>query len=403
MMASGDRLAAGREEVGPGRARSSAPARWSLRPVPLAVALALAVAMFISVFALRLNVDNQPEGISLLYTLPIAFVALRLGAWAGIAAALFALALFGAYVAIEQVEVGPVGFGTRALAFSILGGSLGYFSERVRGAEGSLADQAAQLAGLMDRVDPLDPGRRASGHNGQHHFEMAALVEAFNEMLDRLEAERRHSAWNALAAQDEERRRLARELHDEVGQMLTGLVLHLELATKKAPAEIRPELIEAQENARTCLEDVRRIMHELRPETLDDLGLVGALASLSSQLAQRTGVQIDTELDDELPPLTPAAELVVYRIAQETLTNAVRHSGCSRIDLQLAREGSGGICLSISDEGRGMKGQNGSGQGIRGMRERALTIGAELMIRTRPAVPGTRVALRMQGDGATPA
>jgi two-component system, NarL family, sensor histidine kinase UhpB len=436
------------------------------------VTIALASGLFASVFVLGLNVDHPAEGISLLYTLPIALVAIQLGARAGLIAAVLSLGLFSLYASLEHIAVGPIGYLTRAAAYAVLGGLLGEFVERMLAAERSVADQAVRLAALMERVDPLQPGRRgtvepsadtrpsgdslfswiflpnalvlvaaavalalspvtigsptqskeavvlfaglgaivlinfvlmrrAIGGRGRTSpdagtaaadSEIVALTDAFNQMLDRIETERRESAWRALAAQETDRRRLARELHDEVGQVLTAVVLHLKRVSSRVPPDVRPELVEAQETARGSLEDVRRIMRELRPEALDDLGLVRALASLGTQFAEKTGIPIEVQLDETLPALQPEAELVVYRIAQESLTNAARHSQASRIEIALERNGAGRIRLRVSDDGTGLNGGAENGHGIRGMRERAIAIGAELKVGPRPE-GGTEVTL----------
>ncbi len=233
----------------------------------------------------------------------------------------------------------------------------------------------------MRRMDPVHPGerlemRRAGG-------EMAELAQGFNEMADRLEAERRVSTRAALDAREAERRMVARELHDQVGQTLTALLARLQRTTRDAPDELLPELAEAQEIARASLEDVRRVVTRLRPDTLEDLGLVSALRALSRRMSHQTGLPIEHELDPGLPALDPQAELVVYRIAQEAITNAVRHADASRVELRLGCHDEG-VTLLVADDGRGL-GQANDASGIRGMRERALLVGGRLQISERPA------------------
>ena len=128
-----------------------------------------------------------------------------------------------------------------------------------------------RLAAAMGTVDPMRPGRRAA-QGKRASSEVLALARAFNAMLERLETERRESARRAVAAQDAERLRISRELHDEVGQALTAVLLGLGFLAKHAPAGLGDELRQVQELARSSLEDVRRIALELRPEALDDLG-----------------------------------------------------------------------------------------------------------------------------------
>lgn len=247
-----------------------------------------------------------------------------------------------------------------------------------------------RLTGLMRRIDPLEPGRRIETAGDT---EVVELTRAFNEMLDRLEEERRESALRTLTAQESDRRRLAHELHDELGQVLTALVLRLRRTARDAPPHLRPELADAQETARSALEDVRQIVRQLRPEALDDLGLVSAVAALSSGFSQRTGLRVDLDLDRAVPSLGPEAELVVYRVTQESLTNAARHSGSEYVSVQLKGFGDGAE-LTVQDRGSGAAPESLRGSGIRGMRERALAVGADLAIASQPGA-GTEVRLRV--------
>jgi two-component system sensor histidine kinase UhpB len=255
-----------------------------------------------------------------------------------------------------------------------------------------------RLFSLMRRVDPLTPGRRLSV--GGPESEVTELARAFNEMLDRLETERRESARRALAAQESERRRVASELHDEVGQALTAVMLELDRMSRGAPEAMREELGYARETAASSLEDVRRIARRLRPEALDDLGLVSALINLAERLEQATGVIVERELQRSLPGLSGEAELVIYRIAQESLTNALRHSGTERVQIVLAHHG-GCVQLTVTDQGEGFAPEAHTSGGIRGMRERALLIGARLAISSTPR-GGTRIELEVDAEAAAP-
>ena len=136
----------------------------------------------------------------------------------------------------------------------------------------------------MHQVDPLAPGQRIDATSGDE--EVVALAEAFNEMLDRLEGERRDSGRRALAAQEAERRRIARELHDEIGQLLTGLILRGETLARRAPEELRADVVGLREGAREAAEEVRLIARRLRPEALDELGLQSALLALCTSVAE---------------------------------------------------------------------------------------------------------------------
>ena len=252
-----------------------------------------------------------------------------------------------------------------------------------------------RLTALMRRVDPLRPGPRIPVPSGAPD-EVIDLSRAFNEMMERLEAERRDSARRALAAQEDERQRLSRELHDEIGQSLTALVLQLEYAVRTAPPELADHLGQTREDARASLEEVRRVARRLRPEALDDLGLRSALTNL----CERAGAgpfRVERALARDLPKLSPEAELVLYRVAQESLTNAARHSGASWVRLSLEPRG-GGVVLRVEDDGAGVDGAP-EGAGITGMRERAVLIAADLVVAARRA-GGTVIELTVPASEA---
>lgn len=219
------------------------------------------------------------------------------------------------------------------------------------------------LAAFARGVDPLAPGQRVGIPAGD--AEVRDVAAAVDEMLGRLEAERRESARRALAAQEAERVRIARELHDEVGQALTAVLWMVEG--------------DAREAVRDALEDVRGIARRLRPEALDDLGLAAALAALTVSVQRASGVRVERALDgDAAARLSADAELVVYRVAQEALTNVVRHASARRAQVTLRAAGDL-VVLEVGDDGRGLAGA-GEGTGLRGMRERALLVGARLTL-----------------------
>jgi two-component system sensor histidine kinase UhpB len=216
-------------------------------------------------------------------------------------------------------------------------------------------------------------------------------------MLDRLETERRESARMALSVQEAERRRVARELHDEVGQTLTAMLLQIEGIAADLPPDVRDELEELRETTRMGAEDVRRIAQRLRPEALDELGLQSALAALATAFADQAKIPIDRRLQSGLE-LSKEEELVVYRVAQEALTNVVRHAHAAHVTLDL-RAGEDGIVLSVRDDGRGLTPASES-TGIRGMRERAMLIGANLGLESAPG-HGTEVRLSIPAASGT--
>ena len=245
-----------------------------------------------------------------------------------------------------------------------------------------------ELAETMRRHDPLSPGVRAQVTGDP---DVAALARAFNEMLERLEFERRDSARSALMLQESERRRIARELHDEVGQTLTGVMLQVEGMAAVIPADLRDQLDELRETVRHGIEEIRRIVRRLRPEALEELGLQSALAALATAIGDQARLVVQRRLHDT-PILTAEHELVVYRVAQEALTNVARHAEASAVELRLEHDPRRTV-LTVTDDGRGLTpGSLPSASGIRGMRERAMLVGAGLTIGSPPA-GGTEVQL----------
>jgi two-component system sensor histidine kinase UhpB len=202
-----------------------------------------------------------------------------------------------------------------------------------------------------------------------------------------------------LMVQEAERRRIARELHDEVGQTLTGVMLQVEGLAAVIPEELREQLDELRETARAGTEEVRRIASRLRPEALEDLGLQSALSALATAFAEQARVRVERRLDPALP-LSEEQELVVYRVAQEALTNVARHANATEVQLWLRRTEQQ-VVLTVSDDGRGLASDAmTSSHGISGMRERAMLIGAQLRF-TEPPAGGTQVQLSIPLDPGT--
>jgi len=246
-----------------------------------------------------------------------------------------------------------------------------------------------RLSSLMQRVDPLQPGERVPIEGAQS--EVSMLAETFNQMLERLETERRESGRRAMLAQEAERRRVASDLHDEIGQSLTALVLQLKHAADSDhpdPAALRDLVAAAEE----ILGDVRSVARGLRPEALDDLGLRSALLALAARLEDAGAVGVRVRIAPDLPALPPEVELVLYRVAQESLTNVLRHARASHASLELRPDG-GDVLLEVVDDGRGFDGTvPRGGEGLRGMRERALLVGGTIAVESQPGA-GTRVRL----------
>ena len=241
----------------------------------------------------------------------------------------------------------------------------------------------------MDSVDHLSPDQRlpTPGKGAG-----ARLVASYNAMLDRLETERSTSNAKALAAQEAERHRIAQELHDEVGQSLTVVLLGLKGLERQVPEDVRPELAAVRESARTGIDDVRRVARQLRPGVLEDLGLHAALASLATDVGALGRTTVRRTIGRGLPELPQDRELVIYRVAQEALTNVVRHAHAATAELSLCKVGDK-VVLTVSDDGRGSAALV-AGAGISGMRERALLIGADLSVTSTPG-RGTTVCLEV--------
>jgi two-component system sensor histidine kinase UhpB len=237
----------------------------------------------------------------------------------------------------------------------------------------------ARLAQRMETVDVLRPGQRLPVLRDD---EIGRVVTTFNRMLDRLESERQESGRRVLAAQEAERVGIARDLHDEVGQVLTGVLLQLNSIAEAAP-EQEQALSEAREAVRRALDEVRRISSDLRPEMLEHLGLVSALTELTTSFARTTGIAIEREFPTSLPKLAPEVELAIYRIAQESLTNIARHAQARRAVIALEPRG-GGVVLRVADDGRGFVGAPVEHGGLRSMRERALLVDGVLAIDSAP-------------------
>lgn len=257
------------------------------------------------------------------------------------------------------------------------------------------------LVEAMEKVDLSSPRPLLPASiDGVGETEEVARIElAFLRMMRRLEAERRRAGSAALHAQEEERARVARDLHDEVNQSLTGLLLRLEAAREAAPPEMEGEIAETKALANQAMTELLSLARQLRPTALDDLGLAAAIGGQVEQLGRG---EVDARLNTEgdFSDLGDDAQLVVYRVAQEALSNAARHSGADRIEVRLTRTETGGVVLDVADDGRGFAfDQAEGGLGIAGMRERALLIGGELTIESRPG-HGTTVRLTVSGESA---
>ena len=258
-----------------------------------------------------------------------------------------------------------------------------------------------RLVEEMERVDLSRPGANlripADGLGASEEVER--LNRAFRRMLARLEAERRRTSSTALAAQEQERARVARDLHDEVNQSLTGLLLRLEAARAKAPVEVAHELAETKALANQAMEELLLLARQLRPTALDDLGLKAALAGHVKELGRRTSIDADFESEGNFLGLPADVQLVVYRVAQEALSNAAQHSGADHVRVRLVRAGDR-VELVVEDDGSGFTFDEAArGLGIAGMRERALLVDGDVQVESRLGT-GTSVRLTVPLEDA---
>ena len=202
----------------------------------------------------------------------------------------------------------------------------------------------------------------------------------------------RDSLRRVVEAQELERRRLARELHDETGQALTSILLGLKgLEERMDDSESREAAEELRELVVSTLQDVRRLAVELRPSALDDFGLVAALERLTGSFAEQTGIAVDfqTALAEERLP--EEVETALYRIVQESLTNVVKHGRARRVSILLARN-DGVVKALVEDDGQGFDpGEPTGGEGLGGSRERLALLGGRLAVESAPD-RGTTVA-----------
>lgn len=228
------------------------------------------------------------------------------------------------------------------------------------------------------------------------------LSRSFNLMLDSMETQRKRAAASVIKAQEEERRRIARELHDETSQSLTGLIIGIKMVEETVPEslpELRERLANINDLAHQTLNEVHNMAVRLRPSILDDLGLAAALRSYAKEFSENTGIPVDMQLLALTERLSPELETVLYRVVQEALTNVARHSGATRCRVTLRRKEQ---CVQgmIEDNGKGfdpeqaMMSKSGRGLGLHGMKERIELVGGNLEFESRPG-EGTSIFIEV--------
>jgi signal transduction histidine kinase len=212
--------------------------------------------------------------------------------------------------------------------------------------------------------------------------EVGVLTGSFNEMT----ADVQRSRGQLVTAREEERRRLRRDLHDGLGPALAGVAMRLEATgalVERDPAAAREQLAQLRAETSEAIDDIRRLVYELRPPQLDELGLVGAIEERAARLAvgegaEARGLRVRVEAPPELPVLPAAVEVAAYRIAQEALANVVRHSGARGCTVRIALDG--GLDLEVRDDGGGLSEQHRPGVGLGSMRERAAELGGSCTV-----------------------
>ncbi len=248
------------------------------------------------------------------------------------------------------------------------------------------------LISTMESLDLAAPRPQQLALPRTDSAEVQRLEGAFGRMVARLETERRRAGRAAIEAQERERRRIAQDLHDEVNQALTAVSLRLQASIEHAPPPLRHELEETKQLSGQAMEELLSLARQLRPAVLDDHGLVAALRSQAREVGDRSGLEVSFTVTGDEARLTPEQQLVVYRVTQESLSNAVQHAGARRVAVDLALDVP--ARLQISDDGDGFDAGGPRGLGITGMRERALLVGGRLMMRSRPG-RGTTVELTL--------
>jgi two-component system, NarL family, sensor histidine kinase UhpB len=257
------------------------------------------------------------------------------------------------------------------------------------------------LEGLIDRIERIDPAQPATFElDGDAVEEIDRLAQSFKRLLQGIEAERRRSGQAVLRAQEQERRRLARDLHDEVNQALTAMLLRLEALAQDAPPARAGEVAELKRLAGEAMEELLSLARQLRPTALDDHGLAAAIEAQLNRFAAQTGVETQITVEGDPARLDEDVQVAVYRTAQEALANAGRHAGARRVEVDLS-VGESGAALRVSDDGAGFdpsrpgdRGGGETGLGLHGMAERARLAGGELDVRSSPG-SGTTVTLRL--------
>jgi two-component system sensor histidine kinase UhpB len=249
-----------------------------------------------------------------------------------------------------------------------------------------------ELIRQVEAIDPADPVAFDAPDEPVEEVERLAL--AFRKLLERIEAERRRAGRLQLRAQEEERKRVARDLHDEVNQALTAMLLRLEALTQIAPPRLREELAETKGLANQAMGELLQLARQLRPTALDDHGLVPAIEEQLRRFKAQHGVDAQLTTTGELADLGSDQQLVLYRVTQEALTNVARHARAGKVSVEITRQ-DGAVSLQVADDGTGFEvGAEDRGLGLDGMAERARLVNGQFEVDARPG-RGTTLRLKV--------
>jgi len=256
-----------------------------------------------------------------------------------------------------------------------------------------LKSQRGEVMGAINCFYDISQRKQAEKALQRAHDELEFLVQRRTESLRRLSSHLQH-------VQDDERRRIARELHDSAGQYLVALKMNLAQLNQPDPVKTRAVLAESNQLLDTCLAEIRTISYLLHPPMLDESGLAPAAAWYVEGFSKRSGIQANLEISPRLERLPADIEMVLFRALQESLTNVHRHSRSSKVDVRLEME-NGHAVLLVRDYGRGfppgeletLHGGSGLGVGTAGMRERVIELGGLLDVASEE--PGTSVKVAL--------
>lgn len=249
--------------------------------------------------------------------------------------------------------------------------------------------------------------------------QIAQLSQAFNAMLDQVEDDTRaiersralteRLTQQVINAQEEERRRIARELHDDTAQALATLVIYAETAAQNPQAQaVRERLIGLRDLAGTTLEGVRTIIADLRPSQLDDLGLAAAVRAQAAERLAHRGIRVDVQVRGEERRLPSAVETALYRMLQEAFSNIVKHAQASYVEVDIDLTNPQIVRARVEDNGVGFDPntinpeRDGRGVGMFGMYERVNLLGGTMTIDSAPSI-GTELTITVPLEPATQA